>query len=78
MIHGTKDVNVPPGQSIEFYTALKLLGKDVELVLVKDADHTVVDYNQRILWNNTILAYFAKYLKGQPAWWKDQYKDLNL
>ncbi len=78
LIHGTKDVNVPTGQSIEFYTALKLLGKDAELVFVKDADHAVVDYNQRILWNNTILSYFAKYLKDQPAWWEHQYKDLNL
>lgn len=78
LIHGTKDVNVPTGESIQFYTALKLLGKDAELVFVKDADHAVVDYNQRILWNNTILSYFAKYLKGQPAWWEHQYKDLNL
>lgn len=78
LIHGTKDVNVPTGQSIQFYTALKLLGKDAELVFVKDADHAVVDYNQRILWNNTILAYFAKYLKNQPAWWEHLYKDLNL
>ncbi len=78
LIHGTKDVNVPTGQSIQFYTALKLLGKDAELVFVKDADHAVVDYNQRIIWNNTILAYFAKYLKNQPAWWEHLYKDLNL
>ena len=78
LIHGTKDVNVPTGQSIQFYTALKLLGKDAELVFLKDADHAVVDYNQRILWNNTILAYFAKYLKNQPAWWEHLYKDLNL
>lgn len=78
LIHGTKDVNVPTGQSIEFYTALKLLGKDAELVFVKDADHAVVDYDQRILWHNTILAYFAKYLKGQPAWWENIYKDKNL
>lgn len=78
LIHGTKDVNVPTGQSIQLYTALKLLGKDVELVFVKDADHAVVDYKQRILWNNTILSYFAKYLKGQPAWWEHQFKDLNL
>lgn len=78
LIHGTKDVNVPTGESIQFYTALKLLGKDAELVFVKDADHAVVDYNQRILWNNTILSYFAKYLKGQPAWWEHLYKDLNL
>ena len=62
MIHGTKDVNVPTAQSIQFYTALKLLGKEAELVFVKDSDHTVTDYHLRILWNNTILAYFAKYL----------------
>ncbi len=78
LIHGTKDVNVPTNESVQFYTALKLLGKDAELVFVKDADHAVVDYNQRILWNNTILSYFAKYLKGQPAWWEHLYKDLNL
>ncbi len=78
LIHGTKDVNVPTGESIQFYTALKLLGKDAELVFVKDADHTVVDYKQRIIWNNTILSYFAKYLKKQPAWWQHEFKELNL
>lgn len=78
LIHGTKDVNVPTAQSMQFYTALKLLGKDAELVFVKDSDHTVVDYDLRILWNNTILAYFAKYLKNQPDWWENIYKDKNL
>lgn len=78
LIHGTKDVNVPTAQSIQFYTALKLLGKDTELVFVKDSDHTVTDYHLRILWNNTILAYFAKYLKDQPAWWENTYKEKNL
>ena len=78
LLHGTADVNVPTGESIQFYTALKLLGKDVELVLIKNADHAVVDYNQRIIWGNTIMAYFAKYLKGEPAWWENMYKDKNL
>ncbi len=78
LIHGTHDVNVPVGESIQFYTALKILGKDAELVFVNGADHTVVDYKQRIIWNNTILSYFAKYLKGKPAWWEYQFKDLNL
>ncbi|WP_294139520.1 prolyl oligopeptidase family serine peptidase [uncultured Sanguibacteroides sp.] len=78
LLHGTADVNVPTGESIQFYTALKLLGKEVDLVLIKNADHTVVDYNQRIIWNNTILSYFAKYLKNQPAWWENMYKDKNL
>lgn len=78
LIHGTKDVNVPTAQSMQLYTALQLLNKDVELVFVKDADHHVVEYKQRILWNNTILAYFAKYLKNQPEWWKNLYPDKNL
>jgi dipeptidyl aminopeptidase/acylaminoacyl peptidase len=78
LLHGTADVNVPTGESIQFYTALKLLKKDVELVLVKNADHAVVDYQQRVLWHNTILAYFAKYLKQQPAWWENMYKEKNL
>jgi hypothetical protein len=78
LLHGTADVNVPTGESIQFYTALKLLGKDVELVLIKNADHAVVDYNQRIIWGNTIMAYFAKYLKDEPAWWENMYKDKNL
>lgn len=78
LLHGTADVNVPTGESIQFYTALKLLKKDAELVLIKNADHGVVDYQQRILWHNTILAYFAKYLKHQPDWWKEMYKDKNL
>ncbi|MDR2129664.1 MAG: prolyl oligopeptidase family serine peptidase [Odoribacteraceae bacterium] len=78
LLHGTADVNVPTGESIQFYNALKLLKKDVELVLIKNADHAVVDYRQRILWHNTILAYFAKYLKRQPAWWENMYKEKNL
>ena len=78
LLHGTADVNVPTGESIQFYTALKLLGKEVDLVLINNADHAVVDYDQRILWNNTILSYFAKYLKGQSAWWENMYKNKNL
>jgi dipeptidyl aminopeptidase/acylaminoacyl peptidase len=78
LLHGTADVNVPTGESIQFYTALKLLKKDVDLVLIKNADHAVVDYQQRILWHETILAYFARYLKQQPAWWENMYKEKNL
>ena len=78
LLHGTADTNVPTQQSIAFYTALKLLGRDVHLVLIKDADHAVAAYDQRILWGNTIMAYFAKYLKGQPAWWNHLYPEKNL
>ncbi len=78
LIHGSVDTNVPLGESIQMYQALKLLGKDVDFVQVKNQDHHIKNYTQRILWNNTIFAYFAKYLKEQSQWWDDLYPDKNL
>jgi len=78
LLHGTADVNVPTGESIQLYTALKLLGNDVELILIKDSDHIVIDYTQRQMWNNSIMAYMDKYLKDQPQWWNELYPDKNL
>ncbi|PKQ65100.1 hypothetical protein BZG02_04525 [Labilibaculum filiforme] len=78
LIHGSVDTNVPLGESIQMYQALKLLGKDVDFVQVKNQDHHIKNYTQRILWNNTIFAYFAKHLKKQPQWWNDLYPDKNL
>lgn len=78
LLHGSQDTNVPLGESIQMYQALKLLGKDVEFVQVKGQDHLIQNYSKRILWNNTIFAYFAKYLKDQPQWWDELYPDKNL
>jgi dipeptidyl aminopeptidase/acylaminoacyl peptidase len=60
------------------YQALKLLGKEVDFIQVKDQNHLIQNYNKRILWNNTIFAYFAKWLKDQPQWWNELYPDKNL
>ncbi len=78
LILGDKDTNVPPGESIQMYTALKLLGKPVELVEVAGQDHHIVDYKKRIVWQKTILAWFDKWLKNQPDWWKDLYPKKDL
>ena len=78
LIHGSVDTNVPLGESIQMYQALKLLGKEVDFVQVKNQNHHIKNYTQRILWNNTIFAYFAKHLKNQTQWWEDLYPDKNL
>lgn len=78
LIHGSVDTNVPLGESIQMYQALKLLGRDVEFVQVKGQNHHILNYTQRILWNNTIFAYFAKYLKQQTKWWETLYPEQNL
>ena len=78
LLHGTADTNVPTGESIQLYTALKLLGKKVELVEIKGQNHHIIDYKKRILWQETIFAWFAKYLKNEPLWWKTMYPQQKL
>lgn len=78
LLHGDDDTNVPPGESIQMYTALKLLGKEVELVEVEGQNHHITDYKKRILWQKTIFAWFDKWLKGESSWWDALYPEKNL
>ncbi len=78
LLHGNADTNVPVGESIQLYTALKLLGKTVELIEVEGQDHHIVDYKKRILWQKTILAWFDRWLKDQPEWWNTMYPKEDL
>jgi dipeptidyl aminopeptidase/acylaminoacyl peptidase len=73
LLHGSVDTNVPPGESEQMYTALKLLGKDVEYLRVGGQNHFVLDYKKRIIWSDAILAWFDKWLKEEPQWWDDTY-----
>lgn len=78
LLHGTSDTNVPVGESLQFYAALKILGKDVEMVLINGENHHILDYKKRIEWHNTIMAWFDKKLKNQPEHWNEMYPEKNL
>jgi len=73
LLHGDSDTNVPVGESLTMYTALKLLNKDVELIEYKDANHQIFARDKRFDWWNTMLAYFDKKLKDEPQWWDSMY-----
>jgi dipeptidyl aminopeptidase/acylaminoacyl peptidase len=75
LLHGTADTNVPPGESIQMYTALKILGKTAELIQVEGENHHILDYGKRLKWNESIFAWFERWLKGDADWWNDLYKD---
>ena len=77
-LHGSADNNVPVGESIQMYTALKLLGRETALVVVDGQDHHIVDYGKRIQWQNTIFAWFAKWLQDDPSWWNALYRPKSL
>jgi dipeptidyl aminopeptidase/acylaminoacyl peptidase len=78
LLHGTVDTNVPVGESLQYYAALKLLGKDVEMVLVEGQNHWILDYKKRIQWHHTIMSWFDKKLKNRPEQWDDLYPSQNL
>ncbi|GGI71769.1 alpha/beta hydrolase family protein [Shewanella gelidii] len=75
LIHGNADTNVPVGESHYMYTALKLLGKDVELVEFNNQDHHINTRLARFDWWDTTIAWFDLKLKNQPEWWNKLYPE---
>ncbi|MBR3303988.1 MAG: S9 family peptidase [Bacteroidales bacterium] len=78
LLHGASDTNVPHIESIQMFTALKILGRDVAFVEVKGEDHWILEYSKRIKWSNTIMAWFQKYLKDDSSWWDELYSPKSL
>lgn len=78
LLHGTADTNVPVGESLQYYAALKILGKDVEMVLIEGEDHHILNYEKRLKWHDTILSWFDKKLKNQPEHWEEMYPEKQL
>lgn len=75
LLTGDSDTNVPPGESDAMFTALKLLGREVELVEFPGEDHWILDREKRYVWWDTMLAWFDRYLKDQPEWWNHLYPE---
>ena len=47
-------------------------------VPVDGQDHHIKDYQKRIQWQNTIFAWFAKWLQDDPTWWNTLYPPKTL
>jgi dipeptidyl aminopeptidase/acylaminoacyl peptidase len=75
LTHGVSDTNVPVGESDTFFTALKLAGAPVEYVQIEGQDHTILDHEKRIVWSDTIMAWFARWLRDQSEWWEHLYPE---
>ncbi|MDR1056156.1 MAG: S9 family peptidase [Prevotellaceae bacterium] len=77
-VHGAADTNVPVGESIQMFTALKLLGKEAELITFDGENHFIMDADKRIRWQNSIFAWFARWLQNNDTWWNEMYPEKNL
>jgi len=78
LLHGSKDTNVPVGESLQLWVGLKILGKPVEMVQVEGEDHWIITYSKRIEWHNTIMAWFDKWLKDKNHDWKKLFPESKL
>ena len=78
LLHGNADTNVPLVESLQMFTALKLLGREVSLVEVEGENHHILDYGKKEKWLATQMAWFQKWLKDDPTWWDALYPKKNL
>lgn len=78
LLHGNADTNVPLIESLQMFTALKLLGREVALVEVEGENHHILDYSKREKWLATQMAWFQRWLKDDPTWWNALYPKKHL
>ena len=78
LLHGNADTNVPLIESLQMFTALKLLGREVSLVEVEGENHHILDYNKKEKWLATQMAWFQRWLKDDPTWWDALYPKKHL
>ena len=78
LLHGNADTNVPLIESLQMFTALKLLGREVALVEVEGENHHILDYTKKEKWLATQMAWFQKWLKDDPTWWDALYPKKKL
>lgn len=73
MLHNDKDDAVPWYQGIEYFTALRRLGKPVWMINYNDELHGINERKNRKDWTIRMAQFFDHYLKGAPApvWMKE-------
>ncbi|MBC7894725.1 MAG: S9 family peptidase [Cytophagaceae bacterium] len=75
LIHGTLDDNVVPTESEQMFTALRMLGRETELIRVTGENHGIGSKpSVAEMRDGMLLDWFDKYLKGQPAAWSARWE----
>lgn len=63
LLHGEEDARVPIGQSVELYTALRLLGREVEFVRYPREGHGLREAAHQLDFLQRSLAWFDRHLR---------------
>jgi dipeptidyl aminopeptidase/acylaminoacyl peptidase len=63
LIHGVNDGGVPVGQAYEFYTGLKDVGVETEMVVYPREGHSLQEYAHQLDMQRRLIAWFDKHLQ---------------
>lgn len=75
LLHGEADTNVPPGESDQMFSALRVLGKECEYVRFAGEDHGISGKpSVRVASETLMLEWFDKHLKGQGEAWEHRFQ----
>ena len=75
LLHGEDDVNVPPLESEQMFTALRVLNQDVAMVTFPGEGHGIAGkFENYIAHREMMLEWFDKYLKDQPEGWNKRWE----
>jgi len=66
LMHGSEDTRVPPEQSVEFYKALKDLGKDVTFVRFPREGHGFAESHHQMDRLRRYAEYFGRHVDNRP------------
>jgi len=67
MMHNKRDGLVPWSQGVEFFTALRRLGKKVWMLQYDNCNHVVANEKDAMDYTIRMTQFFDHYLKGEPA-----------
>jgi dipeptidyl aminopeptidase/acylaminoacyl peptidase len=75
LLHGEADANVTPGESVQMFTALQTLGRDVEMVTFPGEDHGIAGtFANYVLHRTMMLEWFDRWLRGRPEAWEHRWE----
>jgi len=79
IVHNKNDEAVTWSQALEWFSALRRLGKKAWLLQYEGADHTIDDPKQQLDYSIRLTQFFNHYLKGSPPpRWMTTGTDLDL
>ncbi|HEY7145157.1 MAG TPA: S9 family peptidase [Streptosporangiaceae bacterium] len=66
VIHGDKDYRVPVGEALRLWWDLQIEAKDARFLYFPDENHWILTPGNAIVWYQTVLAFLAQHVLGQP------------